>query len=197
MSYILVNPIIESGAIKSKKKSANDAAEDLWSKYSGNIKNHAPEFYFSFFESGSKKIHHFQVNETVENNKVKYSLKKYKNKDLNDKEFVKALLEQDGGKRHKHKKDDDSYSSSSSSEDEDLVYHSRKPLRYGSPLSVTYYPSIYGVPNIPLPPLISPYGYVIGGTTVGSSLLGLYAGLSRTRLLPVAEDEIVVKGTKP
>ena len=39
MSYILVNPIIESGAIKSKKKSANDAAEDLWSKYSGNIKN--------------------------------------------------------------------------------------------------------------------------------------------------------------
>ena len=175
MSYILVNPIIESSAIKSKKKSSNDAAEDLWSKYSSNIKNHAPEFYFSFLESGSKKVHHYKVNETLENNKVKYSLKKYKNKNINDKEFVKALLKQDGGKHHKRRDDD----SSSSSSDDDLTFHSRKPPRYGGPLAVTYYPNIYGVPNIPLPPLVSTYNYVLGGMSIGSSLLGLYPALSK------------------
>jgi len=174
MSYILVNPIVESIQIKSKKKSSSDAAEDLWSQYSGNIKNHAPEFYFSFLETGSKKIHHFKVNETLENNKVKYSLKKYKNKNINDKEFVKAITSsQDGGKHHKHHKhrNDDS---SSSSDDDDLVYHSKKGPRYPSPLSVTYYPNIYGVPNILLPPLTSSYVYSLG---VGSSLVGYYPSL--------------------
>lgn len=168
MSYILVNPIVESTQIKSKKKSSSDAAEDLWSQYSGNIKNHAPEFYFSFLETGSKKIHHFKVNETLENNKVKYSLKKYKNKNINDKEFVKALLQQDGGKHHKRRDDD----SSSSSDDDDLVYHSKKGPRYPSPLAISYSPSIYGVPNILLPPLVSPYAYYVGGVGVGSALLG-------------------------
>jgi hypothetical protein len=179
MSYILVNPIIESSAIKSKKKSSNDAAEDLWSKYSSNIKNHAPEFYFSFLESGSKKIHHYKVNETLENNKVKYSLKKYKNKNINDKEFVKALLKQDGGNHRKHKHKDEDDSSSSSSSDDNSTFHSRKPPRYGGPLAVTYYPNIYGVPNILLPPLVSTYSYVLGGTSLGSSLLGLYPALSK------------------
>jgi len=181
MSYLLVNPIIQSKSIKSKKKLTNDAAEDIWSQFSTNVKNYTPEFYFSLFETGSKKIHHYQVNESLENNKVKYSLKKYKNKKLNDKEFVDTIvkhLEQDGGKHHKTKqsrsrrnKDDDS--SSSSSSDDNLVFRSHKTPRYPSPLAVTYYPTIYGVPNIPLPPLVSSYSYIVG-TNLGSSVLGLF-----------------------
>jgi hypothetical protein len=167
MSFILVNPIVESNLIKSKKKSAVDAAEDLWSKFSTNIKNYTPEFYFSFMEAGSSKIHHYQVNETLENNKVKYSLKKYKNKNLNDKEFVKSIsqhVEQDGGKHHKKHRYDDS-SSSSDSDDEDLIYHSKKRIpRYGDPLAITYYPTIYGVKNIAIPPLIGT-SIVLGGLT--------------------------------
>ena len=192
MTYILVNPNIESLQIKSKKKSVSDAAEDLWSKFSSNIKDHANEFYFSFLESGSNKVHHYKVNESLENNKVKYALKKFKNKNLNDKEFVKAITkqknehdEQDGGKSRKHRYDDDS-----SSDDDELVYHSRKGPRYPSPLAVSYYPNIYGVPNIMLPPLASSYVYSLG---VGSGILGYYPSMfSRGRLEYLRDDEKIV-----
>jgi len=123
-------------------------------------------------ESGSDKIYHYKVNESLENNKVKYSLKKHKNKNLNDKEFIKAisnhLNEQDGAGRHrKHHKHhlsrayDDS--SSSSSEDDDYYYTSKKRVpRCGDPMVMTYYPTIYGVQNIVMPTTISSLVSVAG-----------------------------------
>jgi hypothetical protein len=163
MSFILVNPVIESKSIKSNKKSLDNIAEDLWSKYSKNIKNYATEFYFSFMESGSDNIHHYQVNEILENNKVKYSLKKYKNKNLNDKEFIKSIT-QNGGKKY-HKKYRHNDSSSSSSDDDEIVYHSNKklysPQIHSSLSAITYYPNIYGMNNISLPTLADRYSYVI------------------------------------
>jgi hypothetical protein len=167
MTFILVNPNIESLPIKSNKKSKNtdqinSAAEELWSKFSKNLKDYADNFYFSFMESGSNKIYHYQVNETLKNNKVKYSLKKYKNKNMNDKEFVKLISDQNGGKikiKHKHKRkhnkhdeddeeeDDEDNDDSSSSSEEEMVYSSQKyssqkyPL--GSLSSPIYSPQIY------------------------------------------------------
>jgi hypothetical protein len=138
MSYILVNPFIEKNTIKSKQKSSSAAAEDIWSQFSTNVKNFTPEFYFSFIETGSNKLHHYKVNETLENNKVKYSLQKYNSKKINDKDFINALF-QDGGKGNHHRQkrykkyDDDSSSSSSSSsedDDDDLRHRSHRPIRY-------------------------------------------------------------------
>jgi len=188
MTFILVNPNIEFQPIKSKKESKNadqinNVAEELWSKFSKNLKDYADNFYFSFMETGSNKIYHYQVNETLKNNKVKYSLKKYKNKNINDKEFVKLISDQNGGKiKIKHKRrhnkhddddeDDDKDDSSSSSEDE-MVYSSQKYSSQKYPLgplsspiyspqiypsqSINYYPNIYGVNNVTLPSLKDRY----------------------------------------
>jgi len=174
MSYILINPYIESKSIKSKMKSSGDAAKDLWSKFSNNIKNYTPEFYFSFYESGSNKIHHYKVNELLEKNKVKYSLKKYKN--INDKNFILNNIDkQNGGKdrsfkdkpfKHKSRKDSsssasDDNSSSSSSSGDDLMHTYYQKSKYNLPFSVSYNPNVYSISNILLPQLDSRYSYSI------------------------------------
>ena len=169
MIYILANPKIESKMIKSNKKSLDDVAEDLWSKYSKHIKNYADEFYFSFIQKGGK-IYHYQVKESLKNNKVKYYLKKHNNKntknDINDKEFIEIInkeLEQDGGRKHHD-------SSSSSSSEEELIIPSNiySPLNMYPPNKlITYYPNIYGVNNISMPTPINRYGYVIKDGKIG------------------------------
>ena len=76
-------------------------------------------------------------------------------------------LKQSGGKdkhKHKHKYDDnddnddssDSSSSSSSSSSSDLVFTFPTGKTYND-LVLTYYPTIYGVPNIILPTFISSF----------------------------------------
>jgi hypothetical protein len=176
MSFVLINPNIKSVTIKSKMKSSDNAAQDLWKKFSNNIKNYTPEFYFSFYESGSNNIYHYQVNESLENNKVKYSLEKYKNKNINNKKFIKDILnKQNGGKdksfrdkpfKHKSRKDSsssasDDNSSSSSSSGDDLMHTYYHKSKYNLPLSVSYNPNVYSVNNILLPQLASRYSYSI------------------------------------
>jgi hypothetical protein len=104
MGYILVNPRLNNSSINSKKKSQSEAAEDIWSQLSSNIKNYTPKFYFTIQEH-----------------------------------------------KHKHKYDDDDSSSSSSSSDEELVFTFPAGKTQKNFLSLTYYPTIYGVPNVVLP----------------------------------------------
>jgi hypothetical protein len=150
MAYILVNPKFSNSNIKSSKKNSSEAAEDIWSKLSENITNHAPNFYFTIQETNGNKLYHYVINETVEAGKVKYNLKEFKGKKIDNKSFL-SELKQEGGKKHRHRhhNDDDSSSSSSSSSEEVFTFPAGKTHK---DLFLTYYPTIYGVPNIITPP---------------------------------------------
>lgn len=147
MGYILVNPSLSNSSIKSSKKNTSEAAEDIWSKLSKNITNHTPNFYFTIQEGGSSKLSHFVINESIEDDKVKYNLKQFKGKKIDEKSLLNEL-KQEGGKKHRHH-DDDSSSSSSSSSDLVFTFPAGKTHK---DLFLTYYPTIYGVPNIITPP---------------------------------------------
>ena len=185
MKYTLINPYIKKEPIKSTVKSSDDAARDLWLKLSSKIKDHTQEFYFSFSEAGSNKIHHYKVNEDVVENKVKFSIEKYKNirnkkiikniKNLNTIENLDKSEEenseessQDGGKikkrysRRDSSSSSDNDNSSSSSSGDDLLYSIYAKQKYNLPISVKYNPNIYGVNNITLPSLTNRYSYSIG-----------------------------------
>ena len=155
MGYILVNPRLSNSSINSKKKNQSDAAEDIWSQLSSNIKNYTPKFYFTIQEAGSSKLTHFSIKESIENERVKYNLKEFNGKKVDNKTFLNELKQEGGKHKHKHKykydKDDDSSSSSSSSSDEDLVFTFPAGRTHKNLLSLTYYPTIYGVPNVVLP----------------------------------------------
>ncbi len=148
MGYILVNPRLSNSNINSKKNSESEAAEDIWSQLSSNIKNYTPKFYFSIQEAGSSKLTHFIVKESIEDERVKYNLKQFKGKKVDEKSFI-SELKQEGGKRRKHHDDDSS--SSSSSDSEELVFTFPAGKTHKNLLSLTYYPTIYGVPNVVLP----------------------------------------------
>ncbi len=148
MGYILVNPKLSNSSINSKKKNETEAAEEIWSQLSSNIKNYTPKFYFTIQEAGASKLTHFVVQESLENNRVKYNLKQFKGKKIDEKAFSNEL-KQEGGKRHRHRDDDDSSSSSSSSEEVVFTFPAGKTHK--DLLTLTYYPTIYGVPNVLFP----------------------------------------------
>ena len=150
MGYILANPRLSGSNIKSSKKNSSQAAEEIWNKLSENIKNYTPKFYFSIQEAGGSKLSHFVIKESIEADKVKYNLKEFKGKKIDDKSFIKEL-KQEGGKKHRHY--DDSSSSSSSSE---MVFTFPAGKTHKD-LLLTYYPTIYGVPNVVLPTFVSTF----------------------------------------
>lgn len=145
MGYILVNPNLGNSTIKSNKEDSNLAAEEIWSRLSENIKNYTPKFYFSIQEAGGSKLTHYVIKETFEgDDRVKFNLKEFKGKHIDEKSF-KTELKQIGGRKHRY--DDDDSSSSSSSE---LVFTFPAGKTHKD-LVLTYYPTIYGVPNVVLP----------------------------------------------
>ena len=169
MVFNLINPRIKTQEINSNKKIHNDAAEDIWSQFSPHIKNFTPEFYFSTQNSKSQQLFHYVVKESVENDRVKYTLKQYKSKKINEKVLLDHINQeklqeetQNGGKKHR-KHDSSSSSSDSSSSSEKLVYSLPKNNLIAYPSfssfsSFPYYPTVYGVPNIYLPTLASTFG---------------------------------------
>jgi len=152
MGYILVNPRLSNSSVKSSKKNSSEAAQDIWSKLAENITNHTPHFYFTIQEAGGSKLSHYVINESVEGEKVKFNLKQFKGKKIDEKSLL-AELKQEGGKKHRyHDNDDsDSSSSSSSSSSSETVYTFPAGKTHKD-LFLTYYPTIYGVPNIITPP---------------------------------------------
>lgn len=151
MSYILVNPKLPDSNIKSSKKNCSQAAEDIWSQLADNIKSYTPKFYFTIQEAGSSKLSHFIIKESVQGDKVKYNLKEFKGKNIDNKSLQKEL-KQEGGRKHKHR--DDSSSSSSSSSEMVFTFPAGKTHKN---FQLTYYPTIYGVPNVVLPTFVSTF----------------------------------------
>ena len=146
MGYILVNPRLNDSSINSKKKNSAEAAEEIWSQLSSNIKNYTPKFYFTIQQTGGSKLAHYVIQESLEGERVKYNLKEFNGKQIDEKSFI-AELKQEGGKKHKHKYDDDS--SSSSSSEQVFTFPAGKTHR--DLMTLTYYPTIYGVPNVLFP----------------------------------------------
>ena len=70
MVYILVNPKLSNSNINSKKKNQNDAAEDIWTQLTKNIKNYTPKFYFTIQEGGTNKLYHYLIKESIKNKEV-------------------------------------------------------------------------------------------------------------------------------
>ncbi len=155
MKYILLNPSIKGKNFKSDEKTAEGAASDIWGRFSKNIKNYSPEFYFSIKNKSNDKIYHFQVNEELHNDKVKFTINKFNCSKENEKILLDSLNSNsevmEGGKHHKHKHD----SSSSSSSSSDLSFRLGRRNSLYNTLSLTYYPSIYGVRNIFIPTFVT------------------------------------------
>lgn len=149
MGYILVNPRVSNSSINSEKKNLNEAADEIWSQLSSNIKNYTPKFYFTIQDASNSKLSHYMVQENIEKNRVKYNLKQFKGKKIDEQTFLNEL-KQDGGKHH-HKYKDDDDSSSSSSSDSEMVFTFPAGKTHKDLMTLTYYPTIYGVPNVLLP----------------------------------------------
>jgi hypothetical protein len=155
MKYILLNPSIKGKNFKSAEKTAEGAASEIWGKFSKNIKNYSPEFYFTIKNASTNKMYHFQVNEELQNEKVKFTINKFNCKKDNEKILLDSLDSEvmEGGKHHRRHKHNDSSSSSSSSSEVSFKFGRRGSL-YNT-LSLTYYPSIYGVRNIFIPTFVT------------------------------------------
>ena len=154
MKYILLNPSIKGKKFKSEEKTVEGAASDIWGRFSKNIKNYSPEFYFTIKNTSNNKMYHFQVNEELQNEKVKFTINKFNCKKEDEKVLLDSLDSEvlEGGKHRRRHRDDDSSSSSSSS---DLSFKlGRRGALYNT-LSLTYYPSIYGVRNIFIPTFVT------------------------------------------
>jgi len=181
--YVLLNPYLEGKLISSSKSDINSVGEEIWGDISTKIKNYIPEFYFTVQNKTDDKLHHFKVKESLENERIKYSIKllnntKYHANDnvllseinsLKNKSKSKSKS-MSGGRKHK-KNDDSSSSSSSSDDDDDLIFKFNKkqsstysqfspfaPFAPVAPImSLNYYPSIYGVRNILLPSFVGSF----------------------------------------
>ncbi len=150
MGYILVNPRLSNSSINSNKKNSTEAAEEIWSQLSSNIKNYTPKFYFTIQQTGGSKLSHYVIQESLEGERVKFNLKEFNGKKIDEKSLINELKQEGGRKhRHKHKYDDDSSSSSSSSPEQVFTFPAGKTHK--NLMTMTYYPTIYGVPNVMFP----------------------------------------------
>lgn len=188
MSFVLANPVLEGGSsITSNQNSRRAAAKDIWFKFSKNIKNFTPKFYFSIKNTESGSYSHFRVSEAIsKNNRVGIKMKRLEKSKINNgalKQFDnnQLQLESDeelsvstGGDRHKYKKydltdDDDSSSSSSDSSDSDTKIKQRK----SKGLKLLYAPGIYNVSSVSIPIISTSYAPSV-------NLVGLGFGLQPT-----------------
>lgn len=167
--YSLVNPYISGQFSTSFNESSPlKAATAAWNMISSKLSNCVPSFAFTLQEESGKKLHHFMVNENVDDEgKVSFNIKKYKKVDetkVND--FMNKLAKiktQSGGK----KADDDDSSSSSESEIlAKLRYKHMKKRANDSKLigtylwSWSYYPTLYDVTYYDyffVPTYVAPY----------------------------------------
>ena len=156
MTYILVNPVVHNNQISSNEGQYSSAAEAIWSELSSNIKQYAPEFLFTIQNTDNKKLYHYKVKENMEGGKVKFVISQYTNVDKDVLAKVDKDENMNGGRRcHDSSSSSSSGSGSDSDSDSDYVYmpskKSRRKNRRNNGLTLTYYPSIYGMSNVLLP----------------------------------------------
>jgi len=97
---------------------------------------------------------HYVIKESIEGDRVKYNLKEFKDKKIDEKSLSNELKQEGGKHKHRHEDDDDSSSSSSSSSEMVFTFPAGKTHK---DLMLTYYPTIYGVPNVVMPTFVSSF----------------------------------------
>jgi hypothetical protein len=147
-SYQLVNPVIE-GTFKDvyDAKSADEAANNMWSDLSEHIMAHVPKFMFTMKNISTDELHHFEVSENRNSKSSKedvtFSINKLNmkiDKKLFD-DFAKKIDTYDKNIEEKHQSGgrvryDTSSSSSSSSSSTDYPDHK---IRRTSPITLFHY----------------------------------------------------------
>lgn len=175
-NYKLVNPVIEGEVTTTfKGTSPLDAANKCWSSLSKYISNNVPKFAFTLENTKEGGLSHFTVEEKRKGKEAKFNISKL-NLDLDDrkeKEFLKRIKTQAGGKKHRKHGDDDDSSSSSSSDVKGII-SPWSPVGLYSPyvtsaLPITYYwydPFIYNLDSIFIPTFVYPLAPYVEITTL-------------------------------
>jgi hypothetical protein len=114
MPFTLINPHINTLDFTSSKKSADLAAEDIWNKFSKNVTEYVPNFYFTVKNNSDNSLYHYNVKENLENENVKYTITSLKDSNKYDKELLDSY---NSSKKMSGGKYDSSSSSSSSDSD--------------------------------------------------------------------------------
>jgi hypothetical protein len=136
--------------------SPDKAVKALWANLSKYILGNVPNLYVTIREEGTKNLHHYNIQEKVNDDKqANISYKKVNVKltaKLRDQFLAaseKALTQQGGAKKRKRYDEDDSSSDDSDSDDE---FHKFMKFRKNNPISYYWYtPKIYyGLGNIKL-----------------------------------------------
>lgn len=120
MPFTLINPHINTLNFTSSKKSADLAAEDIWNKFSKNVTEYVPNFYFTVKNNSDNSLYHYNVKENLENENVKYTITSLKDSNKYDKELLtefNSSKKMRGGKKYDSSSSSDTDSSSSSSSD--------------------------------------------------------------------------------
>ena len=165
-NYKIVNPQIE-GDVKTtfSGTSALDAANKCWSSLSKYISNNVPTFAFTLQNSKDGSLSHFSVKETKKGKEASFNISTLK-LDLDarkEKEFLKRIKTQAGGKKHRKHGDDDDSSSSSSSDVKGII-SPWSPVGLYSPyatnsLPITYWwydPYVYNFDSLFIPTFVYP-----------------------------------------
>jgi len=145
--FELINPtIIGDLNTQVTTKSPDSAIKKIWENVSHNIMGNVPNLYVTLREIGTKKLHHYKIQEKVDNSKnaiIEYN-KLHLKLNVKDKntflEKINNISVQSGsGKDRKKHKDD----SSSDSDSDDEFYKFMK-FRKNTPISMYWYtPYLY------------------------------------------------------
>jgi hypothetical protein len=176
--YRLVNPFVSGIKQTTRAADVTAGALRLWKRVGRYISSPLERMHITVEQTGTGKLHHFEVSEQENGDRIDYHVKPHTVKlsdadlqrfrsQLSDAEHKSKRLDtQDGGKKHKkHKKhDDDEDDSSSSSSDEDVYKRDRVRVKYESvyqPISYWWYAPYYGVETIWSPTFVSPLTFPI------------------------------------
>ena len=169
--YDLVNPVLGGNINTSfQSKTPLEAAQSAWLHISQYFLNNVPKFAFTL-KGGDGKLHHYMVNEKVDEHKTASYTISSLNVKLNASQISnfgkqvdsingKINNDQQGGKKHhSHKHDvDDSSSSSSDEELEDAIRSLKyKAMTQSQPLYYFWYnPLMYNTVDLYVPTFIAP-----------------------------------------
>jgi hypothetical protein len=177
-TYMLVNPYIEGDIRKIfRATSSKDAAKEAWDAVSKYVAGSVKYMYLTLQRTSNDSLHHFKIEESVKKggnidctvssydpNVSQEVISHFKEKlDNAQKDGMKKKQKyiKEGGNKHKNKDDDDDDDSSSSS-DSPVYKHESKQLLGVQPIYYWwYYPMLYNIDKIYMPPPLSPLLYPI------------------------------------
>jgi len=189
-NYLLVNPYIEGSFNKTiTAKNSLDAANQIYTSLSEHFSGPISNFKFSILRINKKHVNnqndyssyefkskknkhllHFKVKESIDDNKVNFSIQPYNGKLILLNEFKQSLdnhlnkSQQGGHKDSKFNKSkfDESNDDSSSSDSDSMDYNIKLRKKLTNPIDFLWYnPFIYYTDQVYIPSFISSFPIVL------------------------------------